>query len=158
MLHEGDEWVTSETKWITAVICRYTDRYSVMGDELTSSVKILFFLSVKICNTTRRLLCLRWSSVVSPFQVRFKSVPMIGRKMGFTWDYLGLTWESVLWLALAWWASAKKSFRFFRAFCVRKRKRNGCIRCIWFARLGSWLISLKSWKSVVIYLNTDSTD
>jgi len=40
---EGDEWVTSEVKWITAVILWCTLCYSVMGDELTSSVKILFF-------------------------------------------------------------------------------------------------------------------
>ena len=40
---EGDEWVTSDMKWITAVILWCTLCYSVMGDELTSSVKILFF-------------------------------------------------------------------------------------------------------------------
>ena len=43
MLCEGDEWVTSEVKWITAVILWCTLCYSVMGDELTSSVKKLFF-------------------------------------------------------------------------------------------------------------------
>ena len=42
MLCEGDEWVTSEEKWITVVILWGTLYYSVMGDELTSSVKILF--------------------------------------------------------------------------------------------------------------------
>ena len=42
MLSEGDEWVTSEVKWITAAILWYIKVYSVMGDELTSSVKILF--------------------------------------------------------------------------------------------------------------------
>ena len=41
--HEGDEWVTSETKWITVVILWYTYHYNAMGDELQSSVKILFF-------------------------------------------------------------------------------------------------------------------
>ena len=39
----GDEWVTSVLKWITAVIVRVTITCSVEGDELTSSVKILFF-------------------------------------------------------------------------------------------------------------------
>ena len=43
MLREGDEWVTSETKWITRAIRWYTYYYSAEGDELTSSVKILFF-------------------------------------------------------------------------------------------------------------------
>ena len=43
MPHEGDEWVMSETKWITAVILWRTRYYSAMGDELTSNVKILFF-------------------------------------------------------------------------------------------------------------------
>ena len=43
ILYEGDEWVMSEVKWITAVILWCTCYYSVMGDELTSSVKFLFF-------------------------------------------------------------------------------------------------------------------
>ena len=43
MLREGDEWVTSETKWITDVILWRTHHYNASGDELTSSVKILFF-------------------------------------------------------------------------------------------------------------------
>ena len=43
MPYNGDEWVTSETKWITAVILWCTYCYSDMGDELTSNVKILFF-------------------------------------------------------------------------------------------------------------------
>ena len=42
MLHKGDEWVTSETKWITVVILWCTHHYNAMGDELQSSVKILF--------------------------------------------------------------------------------------------------------------------
>ena len=40
---EGDEWVTSALKWITAVTKRVTMTCSAEGDELTSSVKILFF-------------------------------------------------------------------------------------------------------------------
>ena len=43
MPHEGDEWVTSRMKWITAVILWCTLCYSAMGDELQSSVKILSF-------------------------------------------------------------------------------------------------------------------
>ena len=43
MPYNGDEWVTSETKWITAVILWCTYCYSDMGYELTSNVKILFF-------------------------------------------------------------------------------------------------------------------
>ena len=42
MPYNGDEWVTSEAKWITAVILWCTYCYSDMGDELTSNVKILF--------------------------------------------------------------------------------------------------------------------
>ena len=42
-------------------------------------------------------LILRCKSVVSPFQVRFKSVPKNGTYMGLTWEaqgsYIGLTWE-----------------------------------------------------------------
>ena len=42
-------------------------------------------------------LILRCKSVVGPFQVRFKSVPKNGRKMGLTLEaqgsYIGLTWE-----------------------------------------------------------------
>ena len=34
-------------------------------------------------------LFLRCRSVVSPFQVRFKSVPKNGRKMGLTWEAQG---------------------------------------------------------------------
>ena len=45
-----------------------------MGDELTSSVKILFFLSVKICNTTLMLLCLRCSFAMPSFCLRFNTV------------------------------------------------------------------------------------
>ncbi len=44
MLCEGDEWVTSALKWITAVTERVTTTCSVEGDELTSVAKILFFL------------------------------------------------------------------------------------------------------------------
>ena len=40
--HKGNEWVTSETKWITAVILWCTYHYNAAGDELQSSVKILF--------------------------------------------------------------------------------------------------------------------
>ena len=43
MLCEGDEWVTSEVKWITAATIWLTLHYNAMGDELQSSVKILFF-------------------------------------------------------------------------------------------------------------------
>ena len=43
ILYEGDEWVTSETKWITAVMSRVTITCSAMGDELQSSAEILFF-------------------------------------------------------------------------------------------------------------------
>ena len=43
ILHKGDEWVTSETKWITAVINSGINLYNATGDELQSSVKILFF-------------------------------------------------------------------------------------------------------------------
>ena len=40
---EGDEWVTSEVKWITRVILWCSLYYSATGDELQSGVKILFF-------------------------------------------------------------------------------------------------------------------
>ena len=43
MLCEGDEWVTSEVKWITAATVWLTRYYNATGDELQSSVKILFF-------------------------------------------------------------------------------------------------------------------
>ena len=42
MLCKGDEWVTSESKWITAVTFYISTQYSVEGDELQSVVKILF--------------------------------------------------------------------------------------------------------------------
>ena len=41
--HKGDEWVTSGTKWITVVIHSGIAFYNATGDELQSSVKILFF-------------------------------------------------------------------------------------------------------------------
>ena len=43
MLSEGDEWVTSDVKWITRVILWCTLYYNATGDELQSGVKILFF-------------------------------------------------------------------------------------------------------------------
>ena len=43
ILHKGDEWVTSEAKWITVVIHSGINIYNATGDELQSSVKILFF-------------------------------------------------------------------------------------------------------------------
>ena len=45
MLLSGDEWVMSETKWITAATLWRLNHYSAEGDELTSYVKILFFWS-----------------------------------------------------------------------------------------------------------------
>ena len=77
MLCEGDEWVTSESKWITAVILWCTLCYSATGDESQSSVKILFFYLWKISNTTQKLLCLRWSFALPPYQSRCKSVPQL---------------------------------------------------------------------------------
>ena len=40
---EGDEWVTSALKWITAVTVWQIGYYDATGDELQSGVKILFF-------------------------------------------------------------------------------------------------------------------
>ena len=77
MLCEGDEWVTSETKWITAVMQRVTMTCSAESDELTSVAKILFFL----IHLSR--LCLR---AVLPPQVRCKTVPSPFPRMG------GITW------------------------------------------------------------------
>ncbi len=133
MLCLGDEWVTSELKWITAAILWYIKVYSVMGDELTSSVKILFFFLWKYAirlegcyASVDPSLCLRFRSVLNPFQVRSKSVSGPFLRMGGKWDllgiYLGLTWESVLWLALACWASAKKAFVSFVPFVFEKEK------------------------------------
>ena len=74
---EGDEWVTSETKWITAAIAWCICCYSAKGDELTSGVKILFFYLQKWAILPKGFyasvdssLCLRFKSVSSPFQVR----------------------------------------------------------------------------------------
>ena len=39
----GDEWVTSEVKWITVAKCWYIVLYGATGDELQSCMKILFF-------------------------------------------------------------------------------------------------------------------
>ena len=39
---EGDEWVTSETKWITVTTFWGLKPYNAEGDELTSRTKILF--------------------------------------------------------------------------------------------------------------------
>ena len=42
-LCKGDEWVTSEVKWITATTLWHRKLYGAMGDELQSYVKNLFF-------------------------------------------------------------------------------------------------------------------
>ena len=80
----GDEWVTSETKWITAVTHWHIKPYSTMGDELTSSVKILFLRLI--------LLCLYCKSQVIPMWFPCKShfSPILGN--GLTTD-LKRTWN-----------------------------------------------------------------
>ena len=60
------------------------------------------YLSLYVCSWwdwdayTIPLLCLRFRSVILPFQIRFKSLPKNGRKMGFGRDlqgrYIGLAW------------------------------------------------------------------
>ena len=42
MLCEGEEWVTRETKWITAATIWQIQHYNAAGDELQSGIKILF--------------------------------------------------------------------------------------------------------------------
>ena len=64
--HEGDEWVTSRMKWITAVILWCTLCYSATGDELQSSVKILFSL----CKSERR----NSKAVMPPLILRYAFV------------------------------------------------------------------------------------
>ena len=44
MPYNGDEWVTSETKWITAATIWHIKLYNAMGDELQSYVKILMLI------------------------------------------------------------------------------------------------------------------
>ena len=67
--------------------------YSVMGDELTSSVKILFFLSVKSerCNSKAVMppLILRYAFASSPLLLRFKTVSNPFLIMGLTWESQG---------------------------------------------------------------------
>ena len=46
---DGDEWVTSETKRITVATHWHIKLYNDMGDELTSSMKILFLELNSIC-------------------------------------------------------------------------------------------------------------
>ena len=61
ILPMGDEWVTSETKWITAATLWHIKLYNAMGDELQSSVKILFFV-----NSTLPLLQIPSDSLANP--------------------------------------------------------------------------------------------
>ena len=58
----GDEWVTSETKWITAATHWHIKPYNAMGDELQSYVKILFF----DVNSTLPLLQVPSNSLANP--------------------------------------------------------------------------------------------
>ena len=83
---EGDEWVTSALKWITAATIWQIKHYNATGDELQSGVKILFFLSVKVSITDQRLLCLRWSFAIVSLQIRSKSVSNNGTYKGVTRD------------------------------------------------------------------------
>ena len=96
MLHEGDEWVTSETKWITSVILWCTYCYSAMGDKLQSSVKILFFFlqkwasQFKACDASvDPSLCLRSAFASVPLLLRFKTVSNPFLIMGLTWESQG---------------------------------------------------------------------
>ena len=77
MLCEGDEWVTSEAKWITAVMRCIINRYRAMGDELTSSMKILFFFCKNKPYNSKSLmpsLSLRSSSVPKSVQIRSATI------------------------------------------------------------------------------------
>ena len=74
MLLEGDEWVTSALKWITVVIFCVLIYYNVMGDELQSSMKNLFFWVECVFSYFGLLLnCVCWhrSEIVVVFLKRF---------------------------------------------------------------------------------------
>ena len=71
-----------------------------MGDELQSSIKILFFYMVKLSESlslVHPLLCLRSTFASGSLVLRFKSVSIPFLRIGEKWDlqgtYIGITWD-----------------------------------------------------------------
>ena len=91
----GDEWVTSELKWITAVMHCMLVWCNVMGDELQSGVKILFQkLTLLSCRSTSvsPSLFLRFSFVhpiVNKRRQRGSIRAEYGTCMGVIWELHG---------------------------------------------------------------------
>ena len=71
-----------------------------MGDELQSSIKILFFYMVKLSKSLSSVhpsLCLRSTFASGSLVLRFKSVSIPFLRIGGKWDlqgtYIGITWD-----------------------------------------------------------------